>query len=78
MSTPRGYEVAIEVPQQPRSGAVALDRYGLAWQRAGAAWARAGAAYTFAVGDGAVQEWADLLVHRGPVRVIWVPDPEQS
>lgn len=73
-------EISIEVPPQPRAGSVVLDHYGVAWQRIGQHWLRPGPTPVLLAMKGSDErkEWGDLLLHRGPVRLIWEPLVEDT
>lgn len=68
-------EISIEVPKQPRTGSAVLDREGVAWQRLGTHWLRPGPTPVLLAMKGSDErkEWGDLLLHRGPVRLVWEP-----
>lgn len=59
-------EITIEVPVEPPNRSVVLAADGVAWQRTGEGWM---STMGFALLSGGTP-WANLLIQRGPVRVI--------
>jgi len=55
------------LPQEPPTGSVVLDKFGVAWQRGGAVtW--------FSTEILSVRIWLNLHADRGPLRVIYTPE----
>lgn len=68
-------EIELEVPVEPPHLSVVLAADGIAWQRFGETWTNC-AMFAF-LGNGLT--WANLLISKGPVRVIhWAPVEEAA
>lgn len=73
LSTPA--EITLDVPDEPPSLSVVLSKSGRAWQRVGRAWYSAGTpSVIFPQAGGIAVAWAHLLLHHGPVRIIYTPE----
>jgi hypothetical protein len=77
----KGAEVSAQVPPEPPVETIGMDRFSVAWQRLGRHWHRAGLPMIdFAPLHmrGTEMIWANLVVHRGPIRLLHVPTTEEK